>query len=1236
MLNRHAVIAVLVVVAFTFTARADTFLWNGNGVTGGVVNDLFNNPSLLNTWTLTNAPSSSTATRPGSLDAAVVNLASGASLSQNANTSLTIGYFKFNAAAPSTLTFAGTNTFFDFLATGQGTLNVISGMTTISNNATIGDGVNPFVFNLFSGASFSAHGGLNLNSVSLTVSGGSLTVGNWNNASGFNYASLFVLGNSVINLTGGTLNVGSYGSLALLGNSNLIVNGGTFESAAYANNTFGLMIGKTASATFKSNTIAPRGIFNTGTLIVDLSGTFSNRYDSTPGASLSVATGRSATISGYMSNGGFITVEKNATFNFNAYGVGASTLYTNGAIVLKGDSVAGPATMYVSLYYGLSNYGSIVALSAPGNLIFDSAISGAVAYNYGTIDLSAGGSLIFQVNPAYAGAAINPAFVNFGTVVAGNGGLAISNNNSRTGMQMGFSNMGWLDVTRGLLQIGGAGSLQPQMSNLGIILLSNAGMTLSSGRTGADPNRIFSNAGVIRHVGSGAASLDFEGNIDATTLRSLNRVVNTGTIESIGGGTFDLTRSQVQATVSPVASGLPANSAFTLTGVYRAGSFSVGTGNNGTINLPPGFLGGTGSIVSIDTNGGIIIEGSLSGIMLSNAGAFGKLRLDTIRTNRGIIQLGNGQDIALGATFTDNFGGKLISTGASISALGLGGVGFTGGTLAPLVAPAWGTLTTYQASNNGTIVLPNNFSVLNGAITNSGQLILTDGGTIVYANGTAIVTLIRSNTGLIMAGGSFTGTSGYQVEFANLGSSSGTIVAGSPYSQGGTLVLSGLVSAGAAVRMQAMQGAILRMTNSQTIIRSGQGVLIQDANSDIMSSDGKFANVLQQVVAGGSLVINNSVNNNWTMAASSIFNTTSFTYTLAGLATTTGFIQAGGTSLSAATVVINLTSVTGPGGLAGTFQAAQGGTLSFPNLVALGTNNVIAAVNGGNVTLGTGFVSNTGRFYGSGGTFNAFGLQTNAGIMWAGVGLNGVTGSVTFILSNTGIAVLNNATTGYIATIGNGYNTLTFVGANIVNAGSIYFYNSGKMAVYSDLAQTIRGSITNLAGGTIAFGNSTPGSISANIFNYGTIDGYGNINGTITGDVTNSGYFGWNPVSAWDARIWVSGNFTNTAAGSILMGNPNSGATNQTFSFQPTTFTPWGQAEAGGGNLLNQGTIIIQGSASALSAANSYQNFMVWGMMTNTGTILVRTPGLGDTPPYPWFSPVWQGGVTQFASTPAC
>ena len=150
----------------------------------------------------------------------------------------------------------------------------------------------------------------------------------------------------------------------------------------------------------------------------------------------------------------------------------------------------------------------------------------------------------------------------------------------------------------------------------------------------------------------------------------------------------------------------------------------MGAGNNGTIVLPTNFLGGNGSITSIASTGGIILEGSLSGIILSNSNAMGLLRLDTIQTNRGIIQLGSGWDTAFGSTLTDNWNGKLISTGASISALSL-----TGGTFAALLSNA--SPQTYGASEGGTLVLP---AAWNTPFTNAGNIIITDGGTIIDNN----------------------------------------------------------------------------------------------------------------------------------------------------------------------------------------------------------------------------------------------------------------------------------------------------------------------------------------------------------------------------------------------------------------------------------------------------------------------------------------------------------------------
>jgi hypothetical protein len=568
------------VLCCAVAVRADTFVWNGQGVSGS--------GQVLNTagnW----LPNTGTPT-PWST-ASISFSSNGASLGQSA--ALNVGYFYFTSqgANSGTIVFSQTDKFFDFYAGGANTINFAGSQTSVTNYFTLGDGVNLFTVN-FTGGSLVAANGFALNNVAVNLMAANTTL---QSAAGFT-----ALGNTVITLTGGTLN--AQGSVTLLGNSYLNINGGSYNFNALAT---ALTIGPTASAAFNTAVVNPGGIANWGSLIINFTGTFANAYTGNAGSTLTLSgSSNGATVStGGITSAGNIVINTGSSLN-------ASGSFVNNPMGLL--LVQSGGTFNELATFTNNGGGSILLNSGTGNLILNSSaganafVNGGVissngtsdfmkwtwggsqvALNSGTINFSAGGSLLFVVLPTLANGS-TLSFTNTGTIIVGAGGLTILNNTASANLQ--FTNTGYIDSRLGALSIGGSGSVSTTgFSNNGIILLGNGGMTLSAGLATGGVNALFSNTGWIIFSGNSTGTLDFEGN----SLH--NRVVNTGTIASIGNnGSLDATRSQLEATLTAVASPESAGYSFTLGGVYQAGSFSGGAGNNGTIVLPTGFLGGNG------------------------------------------------------------------------------------------------------------------------------------------------------------------------------------------------------------------------------------------------------------------------------------------------------------------------------------------------------------------------------------------------------------------------------------------------------------------------------------------------------------------------------------------------------------------------------------------------------------------------------------------------------------------
>ena len=968
---------------------------------------------------------------------------------RNTGTALGVGGVQINGGA--TLELANTNanpagsapsvTVGPTTFTGTGTLvKSGTGYTAFGGNAPFGGNGNVNV-NLSQGALIDVQGGY--------LQGSSTFQGLWTN----NKASLNIASGATFNGVEGTIFVDALtGSGTLLGGQGGVAKT-TTVGVADGSGTFAGTIGDYTSDPGSKLALTKAG---TGTQTLTGANTYTGAT-TISGGTLALSLGGTLTAS---------TITNNATFDISTHTSGASILNLLGS----GNTTLGANTLTITAASGTytGTFTGTGGLTVSGNY----ALSGTGNAYSGTTTINSGATLQGTTDT------FSP-----NSTVIDNGTLTFSR--SGTG-SFAPSVSGTGKITVSGVIAGPTITFAGALTNAGGLTLGTAGNATISGSvsnassTGAVQVAAFGDVLTVASGGSITSTQSAAGDFASAVYGTPSNftVTNAGTITAPGDVGATNGSNGIYAAIGVTVNntgkilGVPTGS----NAVYRSdGVFARLDGsiiNNTNAALSGGVLTGT------PTAGGVITGGwdgvFLNGGTVFNAGDIaGNLQVAIERattvTNYATGRLINGISLQSGVQVTN---AGLIVRGSYNSAT----AAITAGTTGPGVGLASGTVANNAggriiggSSNNGNSDF--SYGVLStGALTltnaaaggglRAGQIVGGYAG--VEVRGLADIT----NDGLIASG---------MLDFANVGTAvtSGYTLGG----QDGIRLLGGGTvtnNAGALIRSTASgiysegAAATLALINSGTVA-SGNGLYVAATNQAVTTTN-NAAGII--VGTAGYGVFNNSPA------------LTKVTTNAGQIVGTSGGVAAGGAIDITNSGTIGSGTLSGAGGVSGTFSTTGG------------TGRGISASSGGSVT-NSGLIQGATQagLYSNGGTLTVGNTGT---IATAGTGaFDGITSQGKLTLTNIAVRDGNGTLTGGIITAANA-SGVAFVGAgsSVDNSGRI---TGGSSTLYGYGVQADgSGSITNQANGILNGGYGGVIQAAAGV----TIDNSGAIYG---GDATSYG-----------------------------------------------------------------------------------------------------------------------------------
>jgi len=911
------------------------------------------------------------------------------------------------------------------------------------------------------------------------------------------------------------------------------------DSTGFTSND-GTLIGGTAAGAFLQITNIPSPFLNNGTMIADGSGNLAFYI-------LQILTN---TTTGVIRGAGIVRAADNVVggsgVNFNIVNQGLIQA-TNGTLIVDsgagfgaGFNNAAGATVNVA---SASTFGIARSTNAWLN-------SGAPAVNNGVIVL-AGGTIAAFTNSGI-GTAATP--VQLGT---GNSVATLSN------------------AVGGV--ISGAGSINPQLLNLGTVVATNGTLIVAN-----------------------TASLTMSGTFQVQNGATLDLRANSGTLFVSGqtelfGGSIFATNGITQVRITATGS------------VTGFGQLMTST-NNGT-------AGGEEIIIS----GGSVI--ATNGTLYFNSGnAF---------ANGGLSNSANGEiRVANGATFTMNRSVNAWNTSGANPA-NVGSINLFGGTFALASGGTndsarfivnsgriFGSGTFFGGvTNTGSIIATNGTLTIDqsGLFSQTGTLAMETGGTLVLTNSTGAISTSFTNGGAIVmrGGGLQAGVIANTNTIFGFGTISGGGVAnsGAVLASNGTLTVSlasftngstatlGTLSTNATLDATIPGGAGQPLINQGTIALAGGTLLFNGLGTGTITNQSTgtikgVGNVTQTVVNNGTVLAANPVSglnvfsvglsdlNSATIGAS---NGAVLNVVLGGGAQTT-FNNGGSISMLGGTLIIsnglpgtitNLASafVSGVGTVQpnivnlGTVQATVAGGILDVALLG-GTNSVggqVRAGSGATLVVENPWLVNLGTIGAVGSSGGTIALGSSSGVITNRATINGFGGlAINNFVQNDAVGIIS-ATNGVLV-----FNSVD----GLANAGTIDIQNSGTLQSNSSNSWA-NANYINMRGGTLRTGGFTNTATSAVFSNTGTINGFGTILG--------GGAYG-------GSGAGFDKSFANL--GYLIATNPNSSAA-------ATLTIDTGGATTGGG-IQNLGWMIIE--------SNNTLNLVRSGVLPilNTGTITIH------------------------------
>jgi hypothetical protein len=976
------------------------------------------------------------------------------------------------------------------------------------------------------------------------------------------------------------------------GGSDAFLNNGTFTQQG--DGTLSIGTGSTGVAFNNAGTVA----VNAGTLQLGGGGTQSGTFALAGGSTLALNgthtfTGSSPSVSGsgkLAILGGTVTAAvnvsiSNLTLSAGTLG-GAGTVTVTGSLAWTGGTLAGPGKTVVASPAILSLGGSALQLNSElDNQGTATWTSGNLQMNSGTLVNSGtftANSSFFTLSCFGVSGSTNT-FSNTGTFIDQGTGMvlftvsstaATFNNagtvNVNTGtlnLNTGASHSGTFNIASGAtLELGGAHVFTNSLpiSGDGNLVITSGTDTYPNGLT-TTGNLTFQGGSFTVAGGVTAGTLTVSGGsviLNAGAAVS-NLVLSSGTLSSSGqvtvnsaltwtGGTLAVAGKTVvasSATLSLGGSALQLNSELDNQGTatWTSGSLQMNNGtlvNSGTFTANSSFFTLNCSGVAGSTNtfsntgtftdqgtGMVQFTGSTTAMTFDNAGTVnvnaGTLNLNGGGSQSGTFNLASGATLSLGGSHTfataaliTGNGNLTVTSGTDTYPHGLttsGSLVFQGDSFTvngPVSATSL-TVSGGTAVVNGATTV-SNLTLSSGTLSGSGQV--TVSGTMAWTGGTLAVagkTVVASSAILSLGGSALQLNS----ELDNQGTATWT--SGALQMNNGTLVNSGTFTANSSfftLSCFGVSGSTNTFSNTGTFIDQGTGMVQFTGSTTAMT----FDNAGTVNVNAGTLNLNGG-------------GSQSGTFNLASEAT----LSLGGSHTFATAALItgngNLTVTSGtdtyPHGLTTSgslmFQGGSftvNGPVSTTSLtVSGGTAVVNSATTVSNLTVSSGTLSGSGQA-------TVSGTMAWTGGTLAVVGKTVVASSATLSLGGSAIQLNSELDNQGTATWTSGtlqMNNGTLVNSGTFTANSSFFTLSCSGVSGSTNTFSNTGTFTDQGTGMVLF---TVSSTAVTFNNAGIVNvNAGTLNLANSG--ANSGMF----AVAAGATLNITGNFTQTAAGSITV-----------------------------------------------------------------------------------------------------
>jgi len=850
-----------------------------------------------------------------------------------------------------------------------------------------------------------------------------------------------------INLGASTLNLGASTSLLGFGNgATVVVPGGTIPANVIGTFTPG-------GGTFTDGAGAATVLSSTSTLTLSTGNTLSNFI---LGNATTAITGTSF---GTLTVNGMVINTNGAALNLST-GTLAGTGFTSIT------STGGTNAINLNAIAGTVNFGT-GALSGATGATFK-VVGGTVAATYsGNITQATAGQALVSISGGHA----------TGTITFQTGTLSATNG---TGLQ--FDNADGTYSFSGTTTLNGGDAGIDIVNGSGGIFTFGAGTSITS-PTGVayreDTSTAFvSYSGTITQNnaasavvinGKSTSTTTFSGLVTANTsnVTAINLTGNTGGTISFNGGLNIDTNN---------GTGFVATGGGTINVAATGGDESVTSAIGGiAVNLT-GITIGAVSFDSITANGasansGVILNGTGAGTFTVSGTTAVDLR------NLASIKIDGTVNASFGTTNITNRGGIGVDINTHAGALSFGATTISGGGVSAAISDVGSTggsvtfaSTAISGSGGTAITITNN----TGTFTSSGGTIISNstGDAIVVTQGTGNVTIAAGITNSTGRSANITSRTGGTVDISGSISDTGSGINVSS-NTGGVINFSNATKtlntgANQAVTLATNTGATINFTGGGLAITtttatgfgaSGGGTItVQGASNTISSSAGGTALSLSGITIGASGFGLASITANGASANSGVVlnNTGAGTLTVTG---TTAVDLRSASSIKIDNTVnatFGTTNVTNRGGI-GIDINTHTGTLAFGTTGVSGAGGVTAAISdvgstGGSVTFDTTTIS------GSGGT---------------GVSLSNDAGS--FTMNNGGTI---SGSTGDEIVISGGAGTVAIAAAatNVTNSrvANISGRTGGTLTLSGNLSDTGLGILVqNSTGGTITFSGGT-------------------------------------------------------------------------------------------------------------------------------------------------------------------